>query len=150
VHGLKNLSGDLENREEIMAGRRMSRLRDVLGSRTGAILAVVVLCSLLLSGCGDIGDIFADLFHLNGNGNGDAEAQEGERLIQTFAISPGTFELRPDSMPQITVRDGSIEYVLRSNAAIEFDPDPSFGQLQEGDMVIEWPEAGMVTVIRVQ
>jgi hypothetical protein len=138
-----------------MAGRRMARLRDVLGSRTGAILAVVVLCSLLLSGCGDIGDILADLFNINGNGNADAqngddEPPEGERLIQTFAISPGTFELRPDSLPQITVRDGSIEYMLRSDAAIEFNPDPGFGQLQEGDMVIEWTEASMVTVIRVQ
>ena len=131
-----------------MAARRMSRLRDMLGSRTGAILVVILLCGWLLSGCGDIGKTLADLFHINGNGNGNAEAQEGARLIQTFAISPGTFELEPDMMPEITVSDGATQYELLSNATIRFDPNPGFSQLETGDIVIERPDMNMVTVIR--
>jgi hypothetical protein len=106
---------------------------------------------MLLSGCGDIGETLADLFRLNGdaeaqNGNGDG----GAKLIETFAINPGTFELRPDMMPEIAVFDGATQYTLRSDATIDFEPAPGFDQLEAGDIVIERPEANVVTVIRDQ
>lgn len=132
-----------------MAGRRVSRFREMVGSRPGTLLVVAVLCGLLLSGCGDIGETLADLFHINGNG--DAEAQDGddgEKIIQTFTIDSGTFELRADMMPDIMVVDGTTRYTLRSSATLDADPDPRIPQLEAGDIVIERPGSNSVTVIR--
>jgi hypothetical protein len=135
-----------------MAGRRMARLRDVFGSRTGAILAVVVLCSLLLSGCGDIGDILADLFNINGNGNGNgngnANAQEGDQQIETFQVT--SFQLDEVSpVPEITVSDGATRYDLQSAGVLRLtlpDGTRTFN-LDTGDIVIERPQEGLVTVV---
>lgn len=130
-----------------MAGRRVSRLRDVLGGRTGAILVVVVLCSLLVSGCGDIGETLADLFHLNGNGNGDAAAQ-GERRIETF-FQVSNFVLEADTEPGIVIDGDTTRYNIQSDATLNFTSGEreSF-TLEADDIVIERPAAGVVTVIR--
>jgi hypothetical protein len=116
---------------------------------------VVVLCSLLLSGCGDIGDILADLFHINGNGNGNGNAEaQGDRLIETFVIQAGTFRLETDSEPTIEIFDGTTQYTLGAgNADLSFTregaADPtSISNLETGDIVIERPASGAVTVIR--
>jgi hypothetical protein len=137
--------------EEAMVGRSMSRLWQGVGSRTVAIGAAVVLCVLLLSGCGDIGETLADLFRINGNGNGNAEAQEGEKLVETFQIAIETFQLEADTAPEVQVSDGATRYALQSAGEVRFTLQQEGARaftLETGDIVVERPEQGLVTVLR--
>ena len=79
-----------------------------------------------------------------------AGAAQGNR-IQTFAIEAGSFELITDDEPTIDIFDGAAQYTLD-----ESDERVSFTilggaektiNLELGDIVIERPSAGAVTVI---
>jgi hypothetical protein len=100
----------------------------------GFWVAVIVSCSLFVSGCSDVGDFFgavADLFHT------DASAQ-GDRTIETFVIDTNTFRLATDEPPMIEVKDGSFTTVYTMGVG---DATVTVGNeergLDEGDVVIE-------------
>jgi hypothetical protein len=139
--------------EEAMVGKDASRLWQGVGSRTSATLVAVVLCGLLLSGCGDIGETLADLFRINGNGNGNgnAEAQEGDKLIETFQIAIETFQLETATPPEIQVSDGATRYTLQTTGEVRFmlqEGGARSFNLETGDIVVERPEQGLVTVLK--
>jgi hypothetical protein len=95
---------------------------------------LVVLLALALSGCS----------------SNEAEAAD-DRLVQTFTIAPNTFSLRADVDPTIEIGDETNTYTLNSNGSISFAPTsgPGVGlELDAGDIVIERPASGIVTVIR--
>jgi hypothetical protein len=95
---------------------------------------LVVLIALALSGCS----------------SNEAEAAD-DRLVQTFTIAPNTFSLRADLDPTIEIGDETNTYTLNSNGSVAFTPTSGPGvavELDAGDIVIERPASGIVTMIR--
>lgn len=95
----------------------------------GFLLAVLVSCILLTSGCGD-------LFTSNAN---NAEAQQSEaRTMETLLIAPGALEFRSSAeQPAFDIKDGvfTIVYTMRSETTVV--AEGSRITLQAGDTVIE-------------
>jgi hypothetical protein len=113
--------------------------------RPGFLVAVIVSCSLLVSGCGDFFDSLADLFQT------DAEAQV-DRIVETFVIDIQTFELQTDVVPTIEVKDGTFTTIYTLGAGggtLSVGGEPR--DLDDADMVIERlisDTQSVVTVIR--
>ncbi len=100
---------------------------------------VFVAFGLALGGCGS-----------DFNGTGDAEAAE-RRLIETFIIEPDTFVLTTDSTPTIEVKNGTTVYTLTSDGTLAFSTNAFVDRLiglKTGDIVIERPASGIMTLIR--
>ena len=121
----------------------LRRWFDVL--RPGFLVAVIVSCSLLVSGCGDFFDSLADLFQT------DAEAQQ-DRVIETFVIDPGTFRLETDVGPGIVLKDGTFttDYTVGAGGGTLFVGGET-RDLNDADRVIERlisDTKSVVTVIR--
>jgi hypothetical protein len=107
---------------------------------------VIIGSALLLSGC-DALDLIAKLLRIEG----EAVAQQG-RQIRTFSTTPGTFVLQTDTEPTIEVKDGATVYTqVEGNVTFTLlgGSDQTF-TLELGDMVIERPTTGMVTLITSQ
>ncbi|MGQ4808256.1 hypothetical protein NKDENANG_01634 [Candidatus Entotheonellaceae bacterium PAL068K] len=114
--------------------------------RSLALVLVVGLWGLVLTGCDDAGDVLADLFRFNDN----AEAQdENETRVETVVITPDEFVFTTDIAPDITIIDGTTRYDLRADTTLDFD---NFGirALESGDILIERPgiNSSVVTLIR--
>jgi hypothetical protein len=81
----------------------------------------------------------------------EAEAQTKKR-IETFSINQGTFFFISDDVPSIDVKGSATVYTLTAdNTAVEFikeDNTPATFRLDTGDILIEWPESGRLTMIR--
>lgn len=122
-----------------------------------ALLLLVIVCGLTLSGCDGVGDTLSDLFRTNG----DAEAQIiAEQRVQTFMILTDSFRIEiddGDANPTTTVQDGATQYTMASDGKVRFDisnddTDVRSFDVQLDDIVIERPgtngSTGTVTLIR--
>jgi hypothetical protein len=80
-----------------------------------------------------------------------AETQSPKRL-ETFSINQGTFVVTGDSIPTIDVKNHATIYTLTANnTLVEFTKDDDTAvslRLNTGDMLIEWPESGQLTMVR--
>ena len=112
--------------------------RACIGTIAGLLAAGVMISILTLSGC--TGEV------------GDAEAQTIIQ-IETFSIVSETFFMRPDQKPAIEITDFANIYTLTAPTILKFqktgDSDlTSFPLLQSGDIVVERPDSGKLTVMR--
>jgi hypothetical protein len=86
-----------------------------------------------------------------GCNGGSAEAQTKKR-IETFAITQGTFLVISDVMPTIDVKGSATVYTLAAdNTLVQFtdsEGSASSLRLNTGDIIVEWPESGHLTLIR--
>jgi hypothetical protein len=82
-----------------------------------------------------------------------AEAQNSvDKRIETFVIEAGSFDLRTDALPTITVYDSATLYELVSNGEVRFTEPGGIARIEldldNGDKVIERPASNHVTVVR--
>lgn len=124
----------------------------VVVSHGGIALAVVVLCGLMLSGCGDFSATLADLFRIDGKAEAqDTPATDDEKLIETFRISPETFQLDANTIPQVDVSDSATRYQMLSDGVVTFSLQGGAARsfdLKVGDVVVERPGQNLVTVVK--
>ncbi|GIX48903.1 MAG: hypothetical protein KatS3mg131_3114 [Candidatus Tectimicrobiota bacterium] len=114
--------------------------------RAGLAL-LALLGALALSGC-DVLDLAAELLRIDTD---TAQAQQEVR-IETFVIDASSFLLLADSEPTLTVQDGATIYTMQSAGSVTFTPaggSPQTFSLEAGDMVIERPGSGTLTLRRV-
>jgi hypothetical protein len=82
----------------------------------------------------------------------DADAQVAvSRVIETFLIDPGTFFMNANQAPTLVVGDQTTEYTVTGSTTIQFDlaTGVAFTRvLVAGEVVLERPIAGIVTIIR--
>jgi hypothetical protein len=138
--------------EEAMPSRREPCRGKAVVRPGGRVLVVAVLCGLMLSGCGDFSDMLADIFRVGGK----AEAQDNppigdEKLIETFRISPETFQLDADTIPQVDVTDSATRYQMLSDGVVSFSLQGGALRtfdLKVGDVVVERPGQNLVTVVK--
>ena len=81
-----------------------------------------------------------------------SNAQEIQRrIIETFLITENSFSLQTNTEPIIEIFDGTTQYTIDSSGTLIFK---QFGigeqnmSLKSGDIVIERPASGMLTVVR--
>ena len=82
--------------------------------------------------------------------NGTIQAAQ-EKRIQTFYISENSFELIAGSEPTIEISNGTTQYNLLSDGRLSFALKTGTEInifLENGDIIIERPTSGAVTVIR--
>lgn len=85
----------------------------------------------------------------------DSQAQgSGTRIAETFSANADSFRLLADEVPTLAVTDGATTYTLRSSGSVSFvqagDAVTTTLGLETGDVVIERPAAGLITVVRPQ
>jgi hypothetical protein len=82
----------------------------------------------------------------------DADAQVAvSRVIETFLIDPGTFFMNANQAPTLVVGDQTTEYTVTASTTIQFNlaTGEAFTRvLVAGEVVLERPIAGIVTIIR--
>ncbi len=108
------------------------------GTIAGFLAACVMILILMLAGC--TGEV------------GDAEAQQFIQ-IETFSIVPETFFMQPDQKPDIEINDYTNIYTITAATLIKFrkvgESDlTQLPLLQAGDLVIERPGSGQLTLMR--
>jgi hypothetical protein len=85
---------------------------------------------------------------------GPEHAKAGQRKrIETFAVLATSVLLLADTAPTVEATEGSTKYTLQSAGSINFrletGADQSFA-LEAGEVVIERPGAGLLTIMRSQ
>ncbi|MBN1932113.1 MAG: hypothetical protein JW786_10955 [Desulfobacterales bacterium] len=83
-------------------------------------------------------------------GNDSIHAAQ-EKRIQTFFISENSLEIITQSEPTIEISDGTTQYNLLSDGRLSFTLKTGVETnifLENGDIIIERPASGAVTVIR--
>ena len=108
------------------------------GTMAGLLAAGVMILTLTLSGC--TGEA------------GDAEAQQFIQ-IETFSIVPETFFMQPDQKPDIEINAYANIYTITAATQIKFRKSgeadlTTLPLLQAGDLVIERPDSGKLTLVR--
>ena len=74
-----------------------------------------------------------------------------EKRIQTFFISENSLEIITQSEPTIEISDGTTQYSLLSDGRLSFTLKTGVENdifLEKGDIIIERPASGAITVIR--
>ena len=115
-----------------------------MGYRAG--IGLMVLVAFLLGGC-DFFDVLADFFRFDDH----AQAQQDIR-IETISISPGSLVILSDTIPSITIHDGTTEYTgFADDTRLSYTPSGGSSQsitLNAEDRLIERPGNSVITIIR--